>query len=88
MRVLLKALHPSLPYPPWVIVLFRKNYVDIDDDAGRGNSSMSAGSEGGKVKVVVPVFLARPQDCAKIQVNWHSSWCLTKLLLHLIEGSL
>ena len=68
MRVLLKALHPSLPYPPWVIVLFRKNYVDIDDDAGRGNSSMSAGSEGGKVKVVVPVFLARPKIVLKFKL--------------------
>ena len=42
---------------------------------------MSAGSKGGKVKVVVPVFLARGQDCAKIQVNWHSSWVFDQTLI-------
>ena len=41
---------------------------DVIDDGARGNSSMSGGKlASGKVKVVVPVFLAlSDQDCAKI----------------------
>ena len=46
---------------------------------------MSAASGGGKVKVVVPVFLARPKIVLKFKLIGTVLGCLTKLSLHLIE---
>ena len=46
---------------------------------------MSAASGGGKVKVVVPVFLARPKIVLKFKLIGAVLGCLTTLSLHLIE---